>query len=362
MPERKQRMKRKLNHGGDWAGFKEEFGYDPLDFSMNVNPMGMPDAVRKAIADSAADAWKYPDPLCRRLVDAIAEYEHCSAEHVLCGCGAADIIYRAVLAEAPKRALVTAPTFGEYEEALSLTDCEVISYLLSENNDFGIGEDILKYIDETVDMVFLCEPNNPTGVTTDRKLLEKIIEKCGESGTRLIVDECFNDFLENPEMHSLKGYIEKSDRLIILKALTKNFSMAGVRLGYCLCSDRIALERMRKSGQPWPVSVLAQNAGIAAFGCADRLADLGRVTAVERRYLLSEMRKIGLEPVESEANYILFKAETGLESYLRNKGILIRNCSNYRGLGEGWFRTAVRTRKENEKLIEEMRSWANEKD
>ena len=163
-------------------------------------------------------------------------------------------------------------------------------------------------------------------------------------------------------MHSLKGYIEKSDRLLILKALTKNFSMAGVRLGYCLCSDRIALERMRRSGQPWPVSVLAQNAGIAAFGCADRLADLGKVTAVERRNLLGEMRKTGLNPVESEANYILFKAETGLESYLRNKGILIRNCSNYRGLGEGWFRTAVRTRKENEKLIEEMRSWANEKD
>ena len=267
-----------------------------------------------------------------------------------------------MLARRPRRALVTAPTFAEYETALDTVGCVVEHAMLKVEDGFALGKGFLSAITPETDMVFLCEPNNPTGVTTDRKLLEKIIEKCGETGTRLIVDECFNDFLENPEMHSLKGYIEKSDRLLILKALTKNFSMAGVRLGYCLCSDRIALERMRRSGQPWPVSVLAQNAGIAAFGCADRLADLGKVTAVERRYLLGEMRKTGLNPVESEANYILFKAETGLESYLRNKGILIRNCSNYRGLGEGWFRTAVRTRKENEKLIEEMRSWANEKD
>lgn len=353
-------MTKRLKHGGDWAGFAEEFGYEPLDFSMNVNPAGMPEAVRKAIADSAADAWKYPDPLCRSLTDTISAYEGCSVKHIFCGCGAADIIYRAVLAECPKHALVTAPTFGEYREALEMTDCEIISYILREENGFRVGHDILEYIDETLDMMFLCEPNNPTGVTTDRELLIKIINKCNESGTRLIVDECFNDFLENAGAHSLRDFIEKSDRLLILKALTKNFSMAGVRLGYCLCSDEAALEGMRRAGQPWSVSVMAQNAGIAAFGCAECLPELGKTTGEERRYLIGEMRKLGLSPVESEANYILFRADNNLEEFLRNKGILIRNCSNYEGLGEGWFRVAVRLRNDNEKLIKEMRAWIHE--
>lgn len=353
-------MRKKLVHGGDWAGFAEEFGYEPLDFSMNVNPAGMPEAVRQAIADSAPEAWKYPDPLCRDLVNAIAEYESCSTKHILCGCGAADIIYRAVLAEKPERALITAPTFGEYSEALELADCETVSYILREADGFRIGEDILDYIDDTIDMMFLCEPNNPTGVTTDTVLLERIIEKCSESGTRIIVDECFNDFLENAAEHTLRQHLEKSDRLLILKAFTKNFSMAGVRLGYCLCSDEKLLDRMRRAGQPWPVSVMAQHAGIAALGCADDLKELGIETGKERRYILDEMCSMGLEPVESEANYILFRADSTLEAYLRNKGILIRNCSNYNGLGEGWFRVAVRTRNDNIKLIKEMRAWINE--
>lgn len=350
-------MKKRLKHGGDWAGFADEFGYEPLDFSMNVNPAGTPPEVVSAIANSACEAWKYPDPLCRELVEAIADYENCNKEYVLCGCGAADIIYRAVLAQNPGKALVTAPTFGEYEDALSLIGCEVVRYGLDEKNCFRIGDDILNSIDESVDIMFICEPNNPTGVTTDKGLLHRIIDKCKACGTRLIIDECFNDFLVNGKDHSVKNMLEGSKNLVVLKAFTKNFSMAGVRLGYCLCSDVKFIEKMRSSGQPWSVSVIAQKAGVAALKCSDRVKRLGEEIAIERNYLINAMADLGIETVKSEANYILFRAESDIEDFLRTNGIIIRNCSNYYGLGEGWFRIAVKTRKDNERLIENIGNW-----
>ena len=121
-----------LTHGGDWEGYRREYGGMPLDFSANVSPLGMPEAVCQAAADALADAWRYPDPLCRELRDALAAYHQVDAGQIVCGAGAADLIFRLVLARQPRRALVTAPTFAEYEQALALAGCEVEHLTLRE--------------------------------------------------------------------------------------------------------------------------------------------------------------------------------------------------------------------------------------
>ena len=112
-----------------------------------------------------------------------------------------------------------------------------------------------------LDILFLCEPNNPTGRTTPRALLLRILERCAACGTRLVVDECFNEFLDDPAAHTLLGELEGHENLLLLRAFTKWYAMAGVRLGYALCADGALLERMRAAGQPWAVSALAQAAG-----------------------------------------------------------------------------------------------------
>ena len=194
-----------LVHGGDWAGFAAEYGAMPLDFSANVSPLGVPDGVRRAIEQAAAQADRYPDPLCRALRDAIAQKEAVPAEYILCGNGAADLIFRAVLARKPRKALVTAPSFAEYAAALETVDCEIVRYALKEERDFRLEADFLQAITPDMDMVFLCQPNNPTGLTSPRKLLLRIAERCRDCGTLLVLDECFTDFLDAPEAHSLKG-------------------------------------------------------------------------------------------------------------------------------------------------------------
>lgn len=172
----------KLVHGGDYVGYREKYGRDALDFSANVSPLGMPAAVAQAIGEAAYHADRYPDPLCRELCAAIARAESVPAEWVLCGNGAADLIFRLALSVRPRRALILAPTFAEYAAALETVGCEICRYELSERNDFALTPEFADAIDENVDMVFLCQPNNPTGQVANRALMQKILEQCPSRG------------------------------------------------------------------------------------------------------------------------------------------------------------------------------------
>ena len=193
-----------LIHGGDIESYRLEYGRLPLDFSANCNPLGVPAGVKRAIRDAAAHADAYPDPLCRKLCALIADKTGTLPERVLCGNGAADLIYRAALACKPKRALVPAPSFAEYELALRTVDCEIIRHPLRAEEDFALASDILPALKPDIDMLFLCNPNNPTGLVIDPSLLRQILETCEREGILLIVDECFNGFLEEPEIHTLR--------------------------------------------------------------------------------------------------------------------------------------------------------------
>ena len=355
-------------HGGDWASYEIEYGRAPLDFSMNVNPLGMSEKVKQAIADAADCADRYPDPACRQLRSALAKAEGVAEENIFCGAGAADIIYR--LAKAAKkseepRLLITAPTFSEYEEAFASEGWRVERWLLKEEEDFAIGEDLAEAIraisregDGGPDVLFLCEPNNPTGVTTDRVLLAEILDACRQAGTLLVIDECFNGFLDEPEAHTMKEYLGEYNNLILIKAFTKLYGMAGVRLGYCLCAKGEMAEDLRKSGPPWNVSSLAQVAGIAALEDGQHAAEGARIAAEERQYLKNALRQAGYSRVYGEANYLLFNGPDGLDETMRERGILIRNCDNYHGLGKGWYRIAVKRHEENQILMENLKDAA----
>lgn len=423
-----------LTHGGDWAGYETEYGKAPLDFSMNVNPLGISQKVRQAITEAAQRADRYPDPLCRALTQRLAEYESVPREWIFCGNGAADIIFRmaralkpnvpagsvrrteltgalaeptgsladparsltvsaealaepAGLADSAEEArrpvlLITAPTFSEYEMAFKEQGWEIRRHLLKEEQGFRLSgpetddqsEDILHAIGEDVDAVFLCEPNNPTGVTTDRQLLQKILERCEETGAMLVMDECFNGFLEDPRQHSMKDALGLRKGLIILKAFTKLYGMAGVRLGYCLCADEAVIRKLRGAGAPWNVSALAQAAGIAALEDQRHVEKGLAIVRRERPWLRQKLEELGAGRVYGEANYLLFRwpqepaeeaaeeaaKEGALDQQLRRKGILIRNCANYPGLEQGWYRIAVRDHEENLQLIEALRQVAED--
>ena len=343
-----------LTHGGDWMGYREQFGRDALDFSANVSPLGLPKGVADAITAALPQADRYPDPLCRTLRAALSEAEGLPAEQILCGNGAADLIFRLVWAAKPRRALVTAPTFAEYAAALDTAGCEVKRFFLEEAEDFAVTDALVDAVDENTDMVFLCQPNNPTGQLASPGLVEKLLRRCEACRAILAVDECFLDFLPDADRWTAKPLLE-SDSLVIFKAFTKLYGMAGVRLGYCLCGDEALLEKMQAAGQPWAVSSLAQAAGIAALKETAYVDEVRALIAQQRPAMTAGLRALGLRVIDGKANYLLFRAPADLNERLRPLGTQVRSCANYPGLGPEWYRTAVRTAPENARLLEIMR-------
>ena len=233
-----------LSHGGDWAGFWEKYGELPLDFSASTTPLPMPVGMRAAAVRSLDRSDRYPDPLCRELTAALGKKHRLSPDHILCGAGAADLLFRLVQAKRPRRAMVVEPTFSGYEEALQTVDCRVERFFLREEDGFTRIADLLSCIKPGLDMLFLCSPNNPTGRSVPSELLGKIRERCCQCGALLVLDACFGDFLPGPPQ----------DGPFVLRSFTKWYPMAGLRLGYAICSDVELLEEMRRQGPLWGVS------------------------------------------------------------------------------------------------------------
>ncbi len=332
-------------HGGDI--YQERID---LDFSANTNPLGTPQGVLDAIQKALPQMHHYPDPYCRKLVQAIADFESVPQDCVLCGNGAAELIYAYCEAVKPRKAVELAPTFSEYSLALQRTGCRVERYSLHREAGFSLDDSFLDYLKkEKPEAVFLCNPNNPTGKSISLPVLKEILHLCRREAVALFLDECFADLSDSRT--SLKGEIRDNPQLFLLKAFTKSYGMAGVRLGYGICSNRELLARMSQATQPWNVSIPAQAAGIAALEEQPFLQKTRALIQTQRAWLKTELERLGFWVCPSEANFLLFQGPEGLETALRKRHIAIRGCGNYHGLTEGWYRIAVRLPAENQRLI-----------
>lgn len=351
-----------LIHGGDIYTEREKGRGDGLlDYSANINPLGLPPSVKQAIAEGMDELIHYPDPLCRRLIGDLASYEGVKPEQLVCGNGAADLIFRLVVAKMPYKAMVLAPTFAEYEKSLEAVGCVVKHHLLREETGFCLDESILFGLNESFDMLFLCNPNNPTGQIIGKDLLKAILQRCDEMGILLIMDECFCDFVEDPVAYTMKDLVTNSDNLFILKAFTKNFAMPGLRLGYGICGNETLIHVLKETGQPWSVSLPAQLAGVQALKETEYLNRARALVFEQRARLERELSGLGFTVYPPGANYLFFRlgggyrAETFKERLLQ-RGILVRSCGNYQGLTEDYFRIAVKTEAENDRLVEALRA------
>ena len=325
-----------------------------IDFSANCNPLGTPEGIKKAIMESLEHINDYPQVGCTPLKEAIAEYENTKPDQVICGNGAAEVIFSLCRAVNPKKALVPAPTFAEYQQALYSVDCQVNFFSLDEKKQFVLDEDFIQAITPDLDIIFLCNPNNPTGLLVEKPLLEKILKRCQELEILMAVDECFLDFVPEPEKYTLKEYLENCDNLFLLKAFTKRYAMAGVRLGYGLCGNKKLLEKMESMTQPWNVSSMAQAAGLAALKETEYVEAGRLMTFAELAYLKEELTRLGYPVYPSQANYVFFTGPVDLYEKLEQKKILIRDCSNYTGLSKGYYRVAVKNHEENQQLVKAL--------
>lgn len=336
-------------HGGDVYHYR-----NCVDFSANCNPLGTPEGVKTAARESMDRIHEYPQVGYQPLKEAIGKYEQIDPEWVICGNGAAEVIFSVCRARKPGQALITAPTFAEYEQALQSVGCKVEHFWLSEEKNFQVDRDFLNALKPELDIIFLCNPNNPTGILTERSLLMELLNRCRELDIFLVVDECFLDFIEEPGAYTLKAALGDYRNLFLVKAFTKRYAMPGLRLGYGLCANTGLLEKMTEENQPWNISTPAQAAGMAAL-LEDTYVEAGRqLVFKEKSYLSRSLATLGLKVYPSQANYLFFKGSEDLFAACLQKGVLIRDCSNYPGLSKGYYRIAVKKHEQNEILVKAL--------
>lgn len=332
---------------------------DVLDFSANLNPLGMPESVREALLQSVGNWERYPDPDCAELTERLAERHGVSPENIVCGNGAADLIYRIIGAVHPKHGLVANPCFSEYSKAFQENGIPVTGLMLYEEIGFAVHENILNQVSNIRKgyMLVLASPNNPTGRVISRNFLQWLCTECERLGVFFLCDECFLDLTENTA--SVLEFMNPN--VIMLSAFTKTYALAGLRLGYAVFGSKLLADTVRRRGQYWSVSAPAQTAGIAALDSGDYLECSRRLIAEQREFLTARLSALGIKVFPSDANFLLLKSEIPLYEALLERGIVIRRCANFSGLDKRFYRIAVRTETENSALISALRDIISEK-
>ena len=385
---------RNYEHGGDI--FAEENRI--LDFSVNINPLGMPQSASEAAQRAVCEETSYPDPFCRKLTAALSERYGLPEENIVCGNGASDLILRLCAAVKPKRVYVPAPGFSEYARSAALFGAEICEYsvpgfdtgsslwaVLCAAQDHTdrcvsrVGTDCSAGKDHTNSstsydpgparysgIVFVCRPNNPDGSMMSLDEIRETAVSCEQSGILLAVDECFLEFTEGTSALAL---LDRHKNILVINAFTKTYALAGLRLGFAFSADITLLDEIYRFGTPWSVSSAAQAAGIACCSETGFLAESRRYIEEERKRLISAIESLGLNVFPSEANFLLIKDimaagdgsypspglpasdESCLLEALSARGIKVRDCRSFTGLDDSYIRIGIRTKEENDALI-----------
>ena len=348
-------------HGGNTEEIARKYKLNPseiIDFSANINPLGISENVKKAMIDAIDKVVKYPDITYFDLKNSISNFEDINSQNIILGNGAAEAIFNIVRALKPKKALLPAPTFSEYEEAILSVNGEIKYYKLKEKNNFEIDNEFIDNIKDDIDVVFICNPNNPTGNTV---YLASILEMMAEQEKLLIVDETFMEFVPAEGEYSLVSKVKDYKNLIIIKAVTKFFGLPGLRLGYGVSSNRELLEGMYEYKEPWTVNSFAETLTPTLFQDVAYIKESKAYFDLERKRMMTSLKEIrGLKVYETDTNFILLKLET-LKAYDLKKilfekyDLLIRDASNFKGLDAHFIRIAVKSEEENNKLITALR-------
>jgi threonine-phosphate decarboxylase len=351
-------------HGGNVYELAAKAGCSPeqiLDFSASINPLGPPPGLEEELAGCFGLLQSYPDIHCKGLIEAISKFHDVDPACIAVTNGSTELIYWLPKALGAGRALAVLPAFGEYVKAFELHGTRVEKLIPGPGECFQPGVEQLetRLKRDLFDTVLLTHPSSPAGSLLNDGVVDWIVEKSTGPGPFLLVDEVFVDFCEQA---SLKRFVETARNLALIRSFTKFYGLPGLRIGYLLAPPRIA-QRVREFLPPWSVSTQAQVAGAFCLAREDyRLKTLELIERQRSRLALELGAIPGLEVFPGAANFLLVRmdAQLGPASRLKwdlfnRSRILIRDCGSFEGLGERYFRVAVRLPGQNDNLVDALK-------
>ena len=380
-------------HGGNiYKIFREKNIKEILDYSSNINPYGIPESLKKRITENLEILERYPDPDYVELREKLAYLNKVDVSNIILGNGATEIIFLFMKVINPKKILIVSPTFGEYERAVKATErvenssilgdshkkkydeksfgkqkIEIEYFELKESDDFKLNIHNLKNeLEKKYDLLIICNPNNPTGKFLKLDETEEILKECNKYNTKLFIDEAFIDFLKDGMKESIINTKENKQNLFVTRAFTKFFAIPGLRLGYGVYFDKNLEKEISEKKEPWSVNNIAEMAGLTVLDDTKYIEETLKWIEEEKIYMYEKLNKIpGIKVYETEVNFITGKIDEKLFSEGLNvkilrgkmieKGILIRDASNFKFLDERFFRLAIKNRKNNDRVIETLK-------
>ncbi|MEC0373657.1 pyridoxal phosphate-dependent aminotransferase [Paenibacillus chibensis] len=363
-------MLERYGHGGDLESAAEAYGRSGfLDFSANINPLGPPPGVMERLRESLPSVIRYPDPGHRALKALLGGRLGLQPEQLCIGNGAAECMALILLGLQPRRVGIVEPCFSEYRQLSEQFGAQVLSVFGNRNSGWRADPEAIAGLMRSVDLLFLGQPNNPNGVQYDAKLVRSLADEAERCGTYLMVDEAFIDFIPEEQRQTLVKVLHRYRRLILVRSMTKFYAIPGLRLGYAAAHPDV-IQAMTGKQVTWSVNGLALLAGEACLQSGDDYEN-ATITLIteQRQWLMAEMRKLGCEVDEGEANFLLAAlpapwTAARMQSELGARGVLIRSCAMYPGLGAEHIRVAVKGPEANEQLVlamaDVMRDQADE--
>lgn len=355
-------MQQIRKHGGNLKEASELYNIEMenfLDFSANINPLGPPEGVFQTIQNNLAKIQQYPDSRNKELKDIVANHLGLSIDNLVMGNGASELIFIILNHLRPKKVWIPSPTFSEYEIAARACKAQIHRLELSGEKMNVFDLDKLAKIEEN-DLVFICNPNNPTGQLYPVNFLAEVYNIINSKKAYLVIDESFLDFLDDTKGISYMDRIDDNSRLMVLYSLTKFFAIPGLRLGCLITNSKLATE-FESIRDPWNINVFAQLAGVAALQDQEYIKNTLQFFKEEKEFLFSSLAKIkGITPFPPTANYIFIKLHSpnsanSICHLLAQEGILVRNCNSYPFLGDEYIRVAIKTREANLRLLEKLK-------
>lgn len=347
-------------HGGNIYKFQREGKENILDYSSNINPLGVPKKFIDIAKENFDKLINYPDPYYIELRKKIAEFNSINIDNIIVGNGATEILFLYTRALKPKKVLVLAPCFAEYERALKSVSARIEYFELKESDNFY--PDIEKLKEEIksndYDLLLFCNPNNPTGQFINLEDIEEIMRVCESKNTKIFIDEAFIEFIENWKEKTLS--LLKNKNIFIMRAFTKFFAIPGLRLGYGIAFDENILNKMWEEKEPWTVNTFANLAGLTMLDDKDYIEKSEKWIFEEKQFVYRELSKFKYtKAYKTESNFILIKlfniSSSALREKMIEKNILIRDASNFKFLNESFVRLAIKDRESNLKMLENLK-------
>ena len=353
-------------HGSDLEKIEKVFGIkkeDIVSYSANVNPLGISHKLREVLSQHLDAITRYPDREYTKLRQCIADYTGAQMENIIMGNGSTELISLFIQTNHPKKAMILGPTYSEYERDINLGGGTCIYFPLKEENSFQMDVNALCHqLDDNLDLLVLCNPNNPTSSAITRREMRRILDACMEHGIFVMVDETYVEFAPDEKNVTSVSLTNYYSNLIILRGTSKFFASPGLRIGYAITGNRDVAKEINTRKDPWTINSLAEIAGQIMFQDEDYIRETKQLITSERARMYQELSSWDTVRVyEPQANFILVKilkegvdAEMLFEHCIR-KGMMIRNCSTFPFLDSQFIRFCIMSPEDNDRLMEAFR-------